>query len=152
MYLSTVFQKIRVGLLWIPKQVGAAFSKIGIFFNVVGDAKQLVTDVSTELVALLTALAAFVTASIKDGGDFLSALVELGAVIAAAVEAGLVNITADEAVVAAFTNLVKLFQSSHVADILTAWKNLIDVTHQFEASLETNIAKLESEFKTTAAA
>jgi hypothetical protein len=145
MKLMDVFKKIGQGLLWVPKEIGKLFSELPKLLTVTSDAKKLASDVFPKLMTLLNAVAAFVTATIKDGGQFLTALSALGVAVTAAVEAGGINIMADEAVVAAFEGLVKLFQQSHVGDILTAWKALVEAAHDFDATAVADLQKLESD-------
>jgi len=145
MNLSEVFKKIGAGLTWIPKEVGKLFSKMTKLITVTEDAKKLSSDVLPKLLTLLDCVRVFVTASIKDGGAFLSAIAGLGTAVTAAADSGLTNLVADEAVLIAFKSLVSLMQQTHVADILAAWKNLVSAAHDLEATAEADIKQLEAD-------
>ena len=145
MNLSEVFKKIGAGLTWIPKEVGKLFSRITKLITVTEDAKKLSSDVLPKLLTLLDCVRIFVTATIKDGGAFLSAIASLGTAVTAAAESGLTNLIADEAVLIAFKNLVSLIQQTHVADILSAWKALVNAAHDLEETAAADLKQLEAD-------
>ncbi|HKR30847.1 MAG TPA: hypothetical protein VJT08_10225 [Terriglobales bacterium] len=58
---------------------------------------------------------------------------------AAAAEAGVTNLAADEAVVVAIKNLIGLINQTHIADILAAWKGLVNAAHELDATAEADL-------------
>lgn len=142
MTLSYIFNKIAAGICWLPKEIGKGFSKLGRLVTVTDDAKQIASDVLPKLLNTLDFVRQLVTATIKDGGAFLAALTAVGTSVAAAVEAGVTNIVADEAVLVAFKNLIGIINQTHIADILSAWKGLVNAAQELDATAEADLKKL----------
>jgi len=145
MNLSYIFNKIAAGLCWLPKEIGKGFSKLTRLITVTDDAKQMASDVLPKLLNTLEFVRQLVTASIKDGGAFIAALTTLGTSVAAAAEAGVTNLAADEAVVVAIKNLIGLINQTHIADILAAWKGLVNAAQELDATAEADLKKLEAD-------
>ena len=145
MNLSYIFNKIAAGLCWLPKEIGKGFSKLTRLITVTDDAKQMASDVLPKLLNTLDFVRQLVTASIKDGGAFIAALTALGTSVAAAAEAGVTNLAADEAVVVAIKNLIGLINQTHIADILAAWKGLVNAAHELDATAEADLKNLEAD-------
>lgn len=145
MTLSYIFNKIAAGICWLPKEIGKGFSKLTRLITVTNDAKQLASDVLPKLLNTLDFVRQLVTATIKDGGAFLAAITGLGTAVAAAVEAGITNIAADEAVVVAVKNLIGIINQAHIADILSAWRGLVNAAHELDATAEADLKKLDAD-------
>lgn len=143
--MKNPFVKIFDGIQWVVKEVGKGFGLLPKLITLTDDAKRIASDVVPKILAVLDAVKNLVAASLKDGGVFMNDLNAIvSAIVTAASQEG-VNVSSDEAVVAAIGKFVKDFNASNVADVLGAWKNLIVTTQALDATVEADLKKLEAD-------
>jgi hypothetical protein len=122
---KSIWEKILGGLDWFGKEIGKGIEFLPKVIKLAGDAEASAKTILPQVFLVIQDAGALAIATAKDGGVFLTAFASLAASITAAVAAKALNIAEDEAVVAAFESFCAKFNSSDVADIVTAWEKLV---------------------------
>lgn len=130
-----IFSKIAAGLEWFGKEIGKGIAQLPKIIRLTEDAEQAAQNAIPEVLAVVTDAGELVKASAKDGGVFLTSLAALSAAVSTAIAAKALNISADEAVAAAFEAFVKDFNAANVQDVITAWDKLATDTKALDATV-----------------
>lgn len=143
--MSNLLFKFVHGLEWFGKEVGKAFTELPKIIRLTEDGEQAAKTAIPEVVAVIDDAGQLVTASAKDSGVFLVGLGKLSAAIATAVAAKALNVTADEAVAAAFEDFVKTFNAQNVSDVLAAWDKLATDVNTLDATVVIALQKIKQD-------
>jgi hypothetical protein len=143
--MSNIFVKIGHGIKWVVVKIGDGFKELPRLITLTHDAEQLGSQALPEVLLVLEDVKDLATATVKDGGVFLTGLTALGGALAEAAQAGGVNAEYDAAVLAAVKTLAADFKAQNVADILAAWKALVDSAHSLDQTILADLKKLETD-------
>jgi hypothetical protein len=122
---KSIWEKILGGLEWFGKEIGKGIAFLPKVVKLASDAESAAQTILPQVFLVIEDAGALSIATAKDSGVFLTAFAALAAAITAAVASKALNVTADEAVVATFEAFCAKFNSSDVADIVTAWEKLV---------------------------
>jgi hypothetical protein len=122
---KSIWEKILGGLEWFGKEIGKGIAFLPKIIKLADDAETAAKEILPQVFLVIQDAGTLAVATAKDSGVFLTAFATLAASITAAIASKALNITADEAVVGAFENFCTKFNSTDVADIVTAWEKLV---------------------------
>jgi hypothetical protein len=139
------FEKIINGVEWAGKEIGKGIAAVPKVITLAEDAEDAAKVALPEVLEVVNDAGQLTIASAKDGGKFLVSFAALSASISLALAAKAVNIAADEAVAAAFESFIAEFKEANVADVLTAWHQLVSDTAKLDATVKASIEKIEKD-------
>jgi len=141
-----IFSEIVKGFIWIGKALADATKWIPRIVTITEDVGQDAEDLLPQATAVLVDVDKLALAAIKDGGSALTAAAALTAAIVTAAEAEALNISADEAVVAALkTFIAEVTAKSTWNELLTALQKLVTDWDTFGAAAEAALKKLDQD-------
>lgn len=137
---------VKIGLVWLGKEVKKVVEWVPKVVKLTDDIEQDAQTLFPQALLVFEDVEDLALAAVKDGGHVVSAAQVLGLAIAEAVEAKMLNIADDEAVVAAFKGFVQnAIQHGNWLDVLNALAKLTQDYDQFGATAKAAIAKLEAD-------
>lgn len=143
--IATAFEDVGKGVLWVGKEIGKGFSSIPKLITLTDDAKQIASDAVPKVLDVLDAGKDLANSTAQDGSLFLLDVTALGGAIVAAAGKSGADLVADSAVLAAVEKLVSDFKADNVKDILASWQKILAAVHALNATVESDLKKLESD-------
>ncbi len=138
--------EVVTGLKWFGAEVEKAVDFVPKIIEITDDVEADAATLLPEAVSVFTDVENLALAAIKDGGQVVSSAQVLALAITEAYTAKLLNISQDEAVVAAFEGFVKEVTATATwIDVLAAISTLVTDWDKFGASSKAAVAKLESD-------
>jgi hypothetical protein len=143
--MSNIFVKIGQGIKWVAVKIGDGFKDLPKLITLTKDAENLGSQALPQVLTVLEDVKDLATATVKDGGVFLANITKLGSALVTAAQSAGMNITSDAAVEQALMDLAADFKQSNVVDILSAWKALVTSAQTLDATVVTDLKKLETD-------
>jgi hypothetical protein len=138
-------QDIVFGFEWLGQEIAKAASWVPTVLTVVEDLAQDVDTLLPEVVSVITDVENLALSAIKDGGQAISSGQVLILAITQATSAGILDVAADEAVVAAFKGFVtEVGTKSTWSDVMTAMTQMIQDYDTFGASAKAAVVQLKN--------